>query len=1209
MEKGKEKNKEDSRRRLRDTAEAKSASSFQVLPDMQAKAPEALLHELQVHQIELEMQNEELRRIRLELEESRNKYADLYDFAPVGYFTFTREGSISEVNLTGAALLGLPRQALINVRFRRLVSPEDQVTWDRHLMSLLEQGGKQTCDLLLKREDDFLFHARLDSVTVETDSGTSAVRTVMGDISASGRRDETLQESKADYRSLFENMFNGFAYCRMLFENGRPKDFIYLNVNRAFEVLTGLKNVVGKKVSEVIPGIRESNPELFDLYARVALTGIPEQCETYIAPLNMWLLTAAHSPLKEYFVAIFDVITERKRAQDELRASEERYRSLVECTSDAIVLLSPEREVISCNRAFFNLFGFDPDELAGHSVRLMHPSDESYQRFGVIAYPQIENTGVFRGEWDFAGKNGRIIPCETVTSAIRDGSGSTMGYVGVLRDITERRHMEEALRVSENRYRTIFEDSLEAISIVQDGLIVDVNPAWLRLHDFPSGGEVIGTDIMRVLHPGDKDILRSRRTMAPEERNRGYEIRDVKSTGETIYVEVYSNVISLGGRDAILATIRDITGRREAERDLMLERERFKTLLHHAPFGIIMVGESGSLLYGNRKFENIFGYTSDDVPDGRTWLEKVFPDRRYRKRVMATWFEDMKGLREGEGIPRAFTVRCKDGRQRVISFIPVMLPQGREHLITCEDITERIENEGLLHDIRLRQQAILDNIPDMAWLKDKKGRFMMANESFGRTCGVKPEDLAGKTDLDIWPKELARRYRADDREVIKSGTRKRAEEPLEDREGRIRWIETIKTPIVSESGDVLGTTGIARDITKRKETEVALLTSYNQLEQAKLEWESSVDSLHELVFLLDGKGRILRSNRAIARWELGDVIDAQGQDLHAFLHRGCAKPHCYLRAFLAGGLEALAEGKEMEREEKDEILFKYLSVKMRPFVNNENNRSRSAGNYAVVTVSDITEHKEAEKTIREAYAELQEAQQELVRSEKLALLGKFSSGIAHEIRNPLANIRASAQFCLSKFGVGEDVKKHLRVMLRNTDIANKIIKELIDLAKPSEVSLKPGNIGNVINRVCELIKTRCEKQHVVLHKRWSKRLPAILMDEERMEKAFLNFVLNGLDAMARGGSLSINAYPDSQKQEVAVSILDTGKGISQENLEKIFHPFFTTKRDGIGLGLCLAEQVISSHKGTVTISSHPGQGTEVVLRLKVSRQAATTEAV
>src|SRR3972149_488259 len=117
-----------------------------------------------------------------------------------------------------------------------------------------------------------------------------------------------LQEKKELYRSLFENMLNGYAYCRMYFDQGHPQDFIYLDVNSAFESLTGLKNVVGKKVSEVIPGIRESHPELFEIYGRVALTGKPEKFEMYVEALKMWFAVSVYSPEKEHFVARFGVL-------------------------------------------------------------------------------------------------------------------------------------------------------------------------------------------------------------------------------------------------------------------------------------------------------------------------------------------------------------------------------------------------------------------------------------------------------------------------------------------------------------------------------------------------------------------------------------------------------------------------------------------------------------------------------------------------------------------------------------------------------------------------------------------------------------------------------------------------------------------------------------------------------------------------------------
>ena len=131
-------------------------------------------------------------------------------------------------------------------------------------------------------------------------------------------RDE-LRESEKRYHSLFENMVEGFAYCKMLYEKGQPQDFIYLEVNQSFETLTGLRNVTWRKVSEVIPGVRNADPDLFEAFSRVALTGTPERFEFFVKALKMWFDISVYSPEKEYFVAVFDVITERKLAEESMK--------------------------------------------------------------------------------------------------------------------------------------------------------------------------------------------------------------------------------------------------------------------------------------------------------------------------------------------------------------------------------------------------------------------------------------------------------------------------------------------------------------------------------------------------------------------------------------------------------------------------------------------------------------------------------------------------------------------------------------------------------------------------------------------------------------------------------------------------------------------------------------------------------------------------
>jgi two-component sensor histidine kinase len=185
----------------------------------------------------------------------------------------------------------------------------------------LEHGGRVYGLLVISMPPGYLFMAEEQSLAVEIAGDLGLALHV---IEANHRREQDadkIKESEQRYHFLFDNMLNGFAYCKMIFDGERPQDFIFLEVNEAFEKLTGLTDVVGKKVTEVIPGIREQDSQLFEIYGRVALTGKPEVFEIYLAALKMWLSISAYSLQKEYFAVVFDVITERKRAEDQIRAS------------------------------------------------------------------------------------------------------------------------------------------------------------------------------------------------------------------------------------------------------------------------------------------------------------------------------------------------------------------------------------------------------------------------------------------------------------------------------------------------------------------------------------------------------------------------------------------------------------------------------------------------------------------------------------------------------------------------------------------------------------------------------------------------------------------------------------------------------------------------------------------------------------------------
>lgn len=302
-----------------------------------------LIHELEVHQIELEMQNQELQLAKeREAELATEKYIELYDFAPSGYFTLNKEGKIIDLNLTGTKMLGKERSYIKNSRFVFFVTSDAKPIFNLFLEKIFNSTSNQDCEVSLSVNVNSATYVHITGIISE--NGEYCYVTVLN-ITERKRVEESLKESENLYRSLFENMLNGFAYCQMRFdENDRPLDYTYLAVNKAFEILTGLKDVVGKKVTEVIPGIRETDPELFDIYGRVCRNGRPERFEFLINSLQMWFSISVYCPKYSYFVTVFDVITEQKKAAAEIQKSNEIREQLLKHMTE---IRENERAVIS----------------------------------------------------------------------------------------------------------------------------------------------------------------------------------------------------------------------------------------------------------------------------------------------------------------------------------------------------------------------------------------------------------------------------------------------------------------------------------------------------------------------------------------------------------------------------------------------------------------------------------------------------------------------------------------------------------------------------------------------------------------------------------------------------------------------------------------------------------------------------------------------
>ena len=390
--------------------------------------------------------------------------------------------------------------------------------------------------------------------------------------------------------------------------------------------------------------------------------------------------------LKNINEQLLQEIAERNRTEKALRESEERYRQFFD-VSPAPTAIHRHDTILLANKAAAQLYRVStPEDLVGRSMLdLVHHDFREQAREQIRQAEEESITSSFISV-DLLGADGSIVYAET--AAVPTVYKGEQAVQSVARDVTQRRLAESALLESEEHYRLLTENSLTGIYIHQKGKFVYVNRRLASMMGY-SSEEMTGKKFIEFVHPEDRASTMSQaKSSAPsDDSGLQYTFRVLCKNGETKWFEVLATSTAYRGQPANMGNVADVTERFGAERALALEKQRFETLAGQAPFGLVMIDKKGLFHYVNKKFKKMFGYNSKDMPDGKEWLENAFPDPAYRKEVLRAW-ERMESLPAGTQGSEVFTVRTKEGAERIIDFRPVRLDTG-ESLVTCEDITER----------------------------------------------------------------------------------------------------------------------------------------------------------------------------------------------------------------------------------------------------------------------------------------------------------------------------------------------------------------------------------------------------------------------------------------------------------------------------------------------------------------------------------------
>lgn len=465
---------------------------------------------------------------------------------------------------------------------------------------------------------------------------------------------------------------------------------------------------------------------------------------------------------------------------------------------------------------------------------------------------------------------------------------------------------------------------------------------------------------------------------------------------------------------------------------------------------------------------------------------------------------------------------------------------------------------------------IIFNFPDPISVCDEGHRVVAANQSFvdifkpcGYPLGKSLEELFG---ADLWKRGMlehrVRRAFASKKRI--EGFHVEGDVPLIGR--RILIVRVFKIHTSPRKEYLIAFTDKTEEISEQR-----------LIQRSKDRLLEIFDGIHDPVAVIDRDLRVVRINRSMLK-TLGAA------SYQACLGRGCAD---LFHKATAGCDANCPVAKTFSAGEARQDYWMMGGVPNRLFdALTYPLRDPSGAVYAVVLFC-----RDISRTL--------EVEAELYESERARVLGSLAAGIAHEIRNPLAIISSTAQYCKSELPPGMVLQEEMDTIMRSSDHANSVINALMDYARPREVQFEVVQIDDILDQGLSLVKNRCKKGKVEIKKTIEHRLPKLKIDRQRFLQAYINILLNSLDAMPDGGTLYINAHRSMRAKVIELEIRDTGKGVPKELVGRVFQPFFSTRKEGVGLGLPLAEEIIRAHGGKLTFSGAEGKGAVVRIEIPI----------
>lgn len=885
----------------------------------------------------------------------------------------------------------------------------------------------------------------------------------------------------------------------------------------------------------------------------------------------------------------------RHDAEEALRVSQERFSAIFDSVNDAIFLHDPESgSILEVNRHMSELFGYSREEARTLSVGDIGSGEPPYTAMDARAWIRRSADGrpqIF--EWRCRHKDGRLFWGEV--NMRRAVIGGADRVLMVVRDITRRKKVEIELHESERRYRMLFDSSGDAIFLMEGERIVDCNNKTLEM--FGSSWEkILGSTPVRFSPPFQPDgrISREKALEKIEAALAGepqfFEWRHSRYDGTVFDAEVNLTMIALPSGRLIQAIVRDVTARKRAEEGLKKSEQALAEAQRIAHIGSWELDLVHNQLTWSSEVYRIFGLLPREFSATyEAFLDAIHPDDRGR--VDAAYTDSARTGQPYDIIHRL--IRKNDGEVR---YVHEMCEHTRDasgkiirSLGIVHDITESKMAEDALGESNRNYRMVVSSISTIIWRLSFDGHRQLTAAYFSEVA----ERLLGLTDgalqnsLEkyfsfVHPDDLASVRKVLEEGMANPGQPRSCEYRVRRQDGELRWFLSTGTAMQTPGGalQVFGTT---EDVTERKRSEeerekliAEIRKALGAVSRSKKEWQDTFDSITDLISIHDRDFTIVRVNKAFSEHVGLPYRQVIGKKCYELLHGGAAAPmpDC-------PHARTLADGKPAADEHVDAVSGKTLRISTYPYHAPDGELIGS-----IHIARDITEDKEREMR--------------MIMTERLASLGQMASGIAHEINNPLESVMICAEMLLMR--VAKDsydhaqFEKYLKIIDEEVLRCRDITTNMLSFSRQTTLNKSDIDVHLLLDKAVDLVGYQGRLKKVTVSKKYGEKL-LVSGNEGELRQAFLVLLINALDAMENKGAITIETGTETGSAWIRIS--DTGPGITPENLQRIFHPFFSTKTEkgGTGLGLSIAHRIIANHNGSLGVVSEQGSGAAFTITL------------